>query len=424
MKAMQILLCLMILTTLITCLVAELFVLNSVSQTISRIDLATESVNNTFALTGLFPNKMAIKDGYIYLTNSGDSNIQVIDIENGSTTVTIQLENYSNPYDLLIHQEYAYVTGMLTDKVYKIDLATNSVVAELTVGVAPLGLIVYNDLLYVANSGYQYPSYLPGELTVIDLEDFSTLTTIPVPLSPYRMIVDNDGFLHLVCSGNYLDVMGEVVVINTDDQEIVEQIPLNTYATNIILSPWNRVYIADAFGAGLLAYDLPDFEIVYDSDDLFSTGGSALAIYEDRLFVADAGDFMSNSIVRIYDAEENFLNSYQTAMGAVDIAFRPSTTNIAEDVIISPQMFKVYPNPFQAKAEIKVFSDPYGNDEEFEITIYNLRGQRIRKLVTSSFSISWDGKDGSGKLCAPGVYLLKFSNKNGVDQTGKITLIK
>ncbi len=416
---------LLILLLIVNGLTANVFVLNTVSQTISKIDLTNGTVNNAFAYTGLFPNKMATTDEYIYLTNSGDNNIRKIRIETGATILNIQLESYSNPYDILISDNYAYVTGMLTNKVYKIDLNTDSTVAELSVGVAPLGITAYNGLLYVANSGYQYPSYLPGELTVIDLDTFSVLTTIAVPLSPYRMLVDNEGLLHLVCSGNYDDVWGEIALIDTNTLQVIDNIPLTFYPTNIVMTPGNRVYVANAFGGGLFAYDLPDLEIVHDDDNLFSEGGSALAVDSERLWIADAGDFNSNSVISVYDLTENLLTNYQTALGAVDIAFKPVATTVTDNIIIPPiPMLSCYPNPFQNYTEIRYNNPSDHASRELSISIYNLKGQKVRELSTSYGSISWNGKDMSGNRCRPGVYLLKIVDDEGFSQTGKITLIR
>jgi len=408
---------------LIPTISGEVMVLNSVSQTISHIDLSAGTVNNTFALTGIYPNKMATTGEFIYLTNSADDNLRKYNIETGNLLATIPLELYSNPYDIIIHDGHAYITGMLTDRVYKLDLATDTVVAELETGVAPLGLSVDNNLLFIANSGYQYPSYLPGELTVIDLESFQVLETIEVMLNPQRMAIDDYGYLHLVCTGDYVDETGNIVIIEIETLEIVEIIPLDIYPINIVITPIDRVYVADGFGNGLFAYDLPGYDIVHDSDELFSIGGSALAIYEELLLVADAGDFLSNSTIRIYDFAENLLETYQTALGAIDFAFAQKNSSVSDDDHLPSPLIVTYPNPFSRSVEIMIETANF-RQGEVSVEIFNIRGEKIRILPGEDNSVQWDGYDLSGSRSPSGIYFFRVNNGSDTLQTGKITLIR
>lgn len=416
---------------------AEIFVLNTISQTVSRIDLTTQSVNNTFALTGLYPNKMAVEENYIYLTNSGDNNLRKIEISTGVIETTIALENYSNPYDIVIYESFAYVTGMLTNKVYKLDTLTDNVVDEIAVGVAPTGLLTYNGLLYVANSGFQYPSYHPGELTVIDLQNFSVLTTISVPLNPQRMIVDDDDYLHLVCTGDYGSETGTIVIIDTMNHEVINSIPLTIYPANIAITPLGRVYVGDAFGGGLFAYDTPSLEIVHSCESLFSAGGSAITVYAEYLLVADAAGFVSNSVIRFYNFQEELVESYQSAIGAIDIVFPPFQTDVTDEVIVKPSFVSLYPNPFRDEITILVAGGSsdracnlnanfgeYDGGKELTISIYNLKGQLVRRLSTAGNVSSWDGMNDNGESCPAGIYLFRIYHDRVFISSGKITLIR
>jgi DNA-binding beta-propeller fold protein YncE len=411
----------------------ELFVLNTISQTISRIELTSETVNNSFAVTGLYPNQMVMANGYIYLTNSGDNNIYKIDGESGTVSGTIVIENYSNPYDIVIHEGFAYVTGLLSNRVYKIDLASETVAAELTVGTAPQGLLIYNDHLYVANSGFQYPDYLPGELTIIDLPGFTVSSTLPVPVNPQRMIVDDYGSLHLVCTGNYADETGKIAVIDTAGHQITDIIPLTNYPINIVKTPGGRVYVGDSFGGGVFVYETPELGIIHDSGSLFSSGGSALAVYDQWLLIADAGTYSTNSVIRVYDFEEELVTTYQTAIGAIDITFSPEENTQAEEIIANSHSISVFPNPFRGSTIIDFhpgdsgrtsFSGDSFSGGEHQITIFNLKGQKVREIVTTENYVVWDGLDGSGNRSAAGIYLFKVNNNQGISSKGKLTLLR
>ena len=181
-----------LLLTSVSLFADNLFVLNSISQTISSIDLTSQLVNNTFSTTGSYANKLAIKGNLGYVVNSGDNAIGVINLESGSLIRQIQLENSSNPYDILINNNFAYVTGLFTNKVYKINLTTNLVEGSCAVGTAPEGMLIFNNKLYVANCYLVYPNYEDASLSVIDLSSFTVATTIPVAKDPQCFALSPD----------------------------------------------------------------------------------------------------------------------------------------------------------------------------------------------------------------------------------------
>lgn len=83
---------------------------------------------------------------------------------------------------------------------------------------------------------------------------------------------------------------------------------------------------------------------------------------------------------------------------------------IAENTVppIKPDI-KAYPNPWihETNFNIKSASLPA------TIEIYNLRGQQVQKLNVIKDSAVWDGKDKSGKLQAPGIYLIRLNTPTG-----------
>ncbi|NIV98773.1 T9SS type A sorting domain-containing protein, partial [Candidatus Saccharibacteria bacterium] len=65
---------------------------------------------------------------------------------------------------------------------------------------------------------------------------------------------------------------------------------------------------------------------------------------------------------------------------------------------------------------------------EIELTIYNLLGQQIQKLVNTrqtagSYQILWDGRDDAGREVASGIYLYQLKAGKFVS-TRKMLLIQ
>ncbi len=78
-----------------------------------------------------------------------------------------------------------------------------------------------------------------------------------------------------------------------------------------------------------------------------------------------------------------------------------------------------YPNPFNPSTTIS-FRLPSDPTEETELVIYNIKGQRIKKLTntfthqpTNRYSVTWDGLDETGKPVSSGLYchVLRVNNK-------------
>lgn len=80
------------------------------------------------------------------------------------------------------------------------------------------------------------------------------------------------------------------------------------------------------------------------------------------------------------------------------------------------------PNPFYPlRAQIaRIHFVPSDQNLQYEIVIYNLKGQLIRHL---DHECEWDGRNSSGVLCEGGVYIYQMK-MSGKIRTGQIVLIK
>ena len=91
------------------------------------------------------------------------------------------------------------------------------------------------------------------------------------------------------------------------------------------------------------------------------------------------------------------------------------TTDISTDVSLASAsftprtsfLFPNYPNPFNPKTQIVYWIAQAG---AVELEVYNLNGQRVRRLVSSwrdagTYTVYWDGRDARGEKAASGVYI-------------------
>ena len=85
-----------------------------------------------------------------------------------------------------------------------------------------------------------------------------------------------------------------------------------------------------------------------------------------------------------------------------------------------------YPNPFNPTTTI---SFSIQNNSKIELSIFNIKGQKIRSLLNDQItagehSIVWNGQDASGKKVGSGVYLYKLNINGKTEAVRKCLLLK
>jgi len=89
-----------------------------------------------------------------------------------------------------------------------------------------------------------------------------------------------------------------------------------------------------------------------------------------------------------------------------------------------------YPNPFNPCTEIRFQISDYRELESAEISIYNLKGQKIRSFESAQddnngyYSVVWNGDDENGKPVSSGVYLYKLNVDGKTEAMRKCVLLK
>jgi hypothetical protein len=107
---------------------------------------------------------------------------------------------------------------------------------------------------------------------------------------------------------------------------------------------------------------------------------------------------------------------------------RWSLTTSIDDKGILPNKFSLeqnFPNPFNPTTAIEFSLE---SSSDIQLTIYNVIGQEIRTLASGmkqagAHTISWDGRNESGKMVSTGIYMYKLSVGNQ-SMTKKMAFIK
>ena len=137
-------------------------------------------------------------------------------------------------------QTFAYVTNQSDGTVSAIDTATNTVVANITVGVIPVGVAITPDgtQAYVANFGSHFVS--DGTVSVIDTATNTVVATIPVGANPFGVAITPDGTRAYVVS----EESGTVSVIDTSTNTVVATITVGVNPVGVAITPdGTRAYV-------------------------------------------------------------------------------------------------------------------------------------------------------------------------------------
>ncbi len=131
----------------------------------------------------------------------------------------------------------------------------------------------------------------------------------------------------------------------------------------------------------------------------------------------EAGAF-TNHIINIDDSESTML---------VEVEYG-QMSNDSHDVTV-PEFQGVnltnYPNPFNPETTVMFNLE---KEQKVELTIYNLKGQKVRTLYDDrapqgETRVVWNGTDDNNKSVSSGVYLMKLKGGR-ITASGKVILIK
>jgi hypothetical protein len=115
-----------------------------------------------------------------------------------------------------------------------------------------------------------------------------------------------------------------------------------------------------------------------------------------------------------------------------DIYWEGGITDVPHSVLNPPasKLRQNYPNPFNPSTTI---SFDRAGSENFELSIFNVKGQKIRSFSIHSVgvhiraaddlvSVLWDGRDALGKRRASGIYYYQLKTDTGVERKRCILL--
>jgi DNA-binding beta-propeller fold protein YncE len=283
------------------------YVVNNLGKTLSKINLRSNEVVNDIETLGEAPNQVVIQGDKAYVVNSLDHNIQIIDLTTENTTGYVIIGEPRNPFHMaFVDSQYAYVSNLMTNSISQVDVINKMVVGEYGVGLAPEGLIVVGDKLYVCCTGFQFYayrsktgrdwvfdvthkrndveaySYITGKVYVFDLHSRTVTDSIPVGMNPQYLDLDPEGELNVMCTGDYWSVFGQIYRIDTNTDTVIDSIATGGSPTVISIGTDGLGYLAaggwNPNPGEVYTFDSYADTMIRESDDPITTGCGVISV--------------------------------------------------------------------------------------------------------------------------------------------------
>lgn len=323
----------------------EIFVINSLAQTISYYDIDRQQLYNRSAdgmpfTVGTAPNQLIYDDtrDYLYCVNSLSNSISIFDQGTLEMLDEFYLGPSINPWSMTLNDDdstYAYVSAYVGDTIEIIDLDTLETVESVSIpsdASNPEQIEYHEGHVYLSYVNYDDGDFLEGGILVYTVEgdslSFLKQYKVHQQANPQSFFIDeNNSQLHLICTGvNESEADdGTVEIFSIKDDGSLEYADTLEIGGSPTFFPYaidyddSIIYLANT-GGYLTSYSLQNGErepaVVHDSSSpLFEDADESLfagvAIYDDKIMISA---FSSDELL-IIDEEGELLNEISSGDG-------------------------------------------------------------------------------------------------------------
>ena len=248
---------------------------------------------------------------YLVMNNSGV--VEVVNPTDFSSVSTIK--GFTSPrYFLPINNAKAYVSDLYASAIHVVDLNSKSIVKSIKVSGWTEEMVLLNGKAFVCNTAN-------GQIYVVDVEQDVLIDSVAVGSGPTSIVEDKDGMLWVLSGGDSNIPSSASALIQLD--------PITLERTRTIdFEPGSRARQLKINGnkdhlyfleKGVQKLDLTS----QSSEKTLFVGQGSRNLYglgidpvNGNVFVADAIDYIQNSVVYLYDSEGSEVASVPVSVNA------------------------------------------------------------------------------------------------------------
>lgn len=275
-----------------------MYVQNMNSNSISVIDLATNTVLRNITVDGTLQNIKLSEDQqtlYIITTNRGSGTIYMLNTTSNEI-MNDRISTQVSSQDVAFFNGTLYLSDAIGEKLLVMN-SNGTLMHEINVGSRPQFIEVRPDgqVLYVARSG--------GPISVVDLKQNIVIKEIDSENTPHHLSFDNNGAKLFVVNAEN----DTLTVIDSQKHEIIKTIPVGDNPRSVALNPDETLaYVTNMDSNTVSMIDTQLVEVV----DEIPVGNGPYGI----AFSADGGDLlyvsnMRGNDVSVIDTTSNAINT-------------------------------------------------------------------------------------------------------------------
>ncbi len=288
------------------------------SGSVAVIDMRTNTVVAATSLGSYVTEGLAVNPAgtRVYVTASFSDNptadmVSVIDTSTHQVVAAIPMAGDIGGVVVNPAGTYAYVTILENDTVAAIDTSTNSVVATVQVGTGPYGITIAGTYIYVTNSG-------SNTVSVIDTGTNSVVATVPVGNNPGNIVIAGTN-IYVTNSGS-----NTVSVIDTGTNSVAATVPVGNNPGDLVIAGTN-IYVTNSGSNTVSVIDTGTNSVVATVPVGNSPGD--LVIAGTRIYVTNSG---SNTVSVIDTGTNTVVATVPVGNSPGDIVVGSSTGDFSD----------------------------------------------------------------------------------------------
>ena len=281
---------------------------------------------------------------------SSDDNILIVNLEDREIVGEIPIQAGTTPQQIaLVSDQKLYVICAATHEVHVVDIPNRNVTKVLTGAFnKPTGITLLNGKAYVTNPAWEWDpiarktTYYDSSVIVIDTKTDVILKSIPVPINAGEIHNDGDSTVIVKTTGNYNDISGHLVLIDTTTDEVIETVKLGFTPGPTALNSEKQLFIQGSWqNPGLLIYDVVGRNWIRDEDNTIAnfsndpdtsiSGGLTFAPDGNLYITQPDWSGAGQDFVRVMDlTDASLLRSYRVGPGGSILGFATITPRRAD----------------------------------------------------------------------------------------------
>ncbi len=382
----------------------------------------------------IFPVDMNLYENAIYLNYEYNEMAGIIDISNYENPVYQQFPNQNDQFDsFTLWNDVLFAKDWFNIYTYDLSNPFEPQLLETFEGVSGSDkLLTMNDLLIE----FDY-----SEIKLYSINNSTQISEIGLynDVGHKTAFEAKNGFIY------YAIYQQGIKIIDIENPGIIDLYPIEhfiggvkIYDNILYVSADNEIILLDItdptsieFITSIQAHEDSEFivPVIIDGNDLIIAYASwnEISIYDISIPTIPTliESYSGCRDVRKMLLKDNYLLTGNNRSGFAIITLDGLLESKENEIIPNSSNLNNYPNPFNPTTTIN-FS--IQSNTEVELTIYNIKGQKIKTLADSNFekgdhSVIWNGSDEAGNSASSGIYLYKLKTKDN-QKTNRMLLLK